>query len=606
MRERLAKDECGKMITWIMAAMVLLITALPGPAQRSEVVRSTAVPWEELPQNEQIVVFGVAPYNYGQEGGWWWGLNQPTLEQPAVTPPKESTCRDMCIFAAPGEYEPGSLAIWPTKDLQGVTLEVSALRCATNTIPSSTVDIRVVKWAYVTVPDHTGGDLVKNWVYVPLLLLRDDELLTSVHFGSRYSVGYNVLKYARHDMHDSSALLPVDLVAQELKQFWLTVHVPEDAVPGIYEGTVTIKAANVSSISLPLKVQVLPFRLSESRWFCWLYYAGGYKDAYLREEKPELRERVRNESPSVYQHWMNGGRTFVHPFYKTDEQIIADIRDMAAHGVGNVGWYCPPERAVRLMKQTGFGNGHTYVSVVQAYANEESVAYLRAAGYDDIYIMLQDEPKMADLDRVRQDCEQRHSLGVKAWTALSVIVPASEYLLDWIDLPNLFGEAYGDEEARTEVAKWHQAGKRVMTYGYFPWAARSALQFRLHYGLHLWRRGFDGSCDFAYQWRFAANSWDFLEARSLAWTVPVSKGEPVPTIKWETMREAKDDLRYLSTLLDCLEAAKKTNPDAVAIKQAENWLADLKERDQLISETESIQDIRAQMVKHIVAFSEKQ
>ncbi len=86
----------------------------------------------------------------------------------------------------------------------------------------------------------------------------------------------------------------------------------------------------------------------------------------------------------------------------------------------------------------------------------------------------------------------------------------------------------------------------------------------------------------------------------------MSKGEPVPTIKWETMREAKDDLRYLSTLLDCLEAAKKTNPDAVAIKQAENWLADLKERDQLISETESIQDIRAQMVKHIVAFSEKQ
>ena len=121
---------------------------------------------------------------------------------------------------------------------------------------------------------------------------------------------------------------------------------------------------------------------------------------------------------------------------------------------------------------------------------------------------------------------------------------------------------------------------------------RSALQYRLNYGLRLWQWGFSGSCNFAYQWLLGQNRWDSLEALKLGCTLPVSQGEPVPTTKWETMREANDDLRYLSTLLDCLDTRKKAHRDDPVAKTTGDWLAHLYEGDQLVTETKSIQDHR--------------
>ena len=109
-------------------------------------------------------------------------------------------------------------------------------------------------------------------------------------------------------------------------------------------------------------------------------------------------------------------------------------------------------------------NGRTWFSVAGIRSTEEGWAaatkYLRAAGYDQIYIMVKDEPKMAELDSVRQNCERLQKLGAKPWTALSVLVPASEHMLDWIDMPNLFTGAYSEEESRREVARWHEAHRR--------------------------------------------------------------------------------------------------------------------------------------------------
>ena len=586
------------------------------PAGGFEVLRSSPCSWEKLPRTEEMVALGLVP-------GSWWGPPSatrppwpvPTLEQPEVTPPQAPTYGDIRIFAAPGEYEPGSLAIWPAKDLRGVTLEVSALRGDSDyTIPASAVDPRVVKWVYVAQADHTGGDVINakagGWFYFPRLLVRDDKLVTSVHFGTKCDIGYNVLKYALHDMHDSPVLLPVDLVAKEVKWFWLTVHVPEDAPPGIYEGTVTIRPAEAAALIVPLQVQVLPFRLSKSRWARQMYYGGGHRTAPppFTDYDPHDPQAHGGHPPSIHMNAAHGGDVFVHYAYKTDEQIKADLRDMAAHGVDNVGWYCPPERAVRLMQDTGFGDGRTWFNVAGIRSTEEgwaaAIRYLRAAGYDQIYIMVKDEPKMADLDSVRQTCERLQKLGAKPWTALSVIVPASEHMLDLIDMPNLFTGAYSEEESRREVARWHEAGKRVMEYGHFPWAVRSDGRFRLHYGLNLWRRGVDGIFDFAYQWNMGPNSWDLLEVRYLGWTLPVRKGEPVPFLGWEWHREGDDDLRYLSTLLDRLEARKRAKGDDAIASVVDSWLAELRERPTLVTEEQSIQDIRVRMVEHIVTLSE--
>ena len=52
----------------------------------------------------------------------------------------------------------------------------------------------------------------------------------------------------------------MDLPAKSFKQFWINIHVPDDAKAGTYNGTV-IFTTKTESLSLPLRVTVHPFDL---------------------------------------------------------------------------------------------------------------------------------------------------------------------------------------------------------------------------------------------------------------------------------------------------------------------------------------------------------
>ena len=49
------------------------------------------------------------------------------------------------------------------------------------------------------------------------------------------------------------------------RQFWLTVHVPDDARPGEYVGKVTVTADGAPPTRVPLRFRVFPFNLREPR-----------------------------------------------------------------------------------------------------------------------------------------------------------------------------------------------------------------------------------------------------------------------------------------------------------------------------------------------------
>ena len=49
------------------------------------------------------------------------------------------------------------------------------------------------------------------------------------------------------DIQDTDALQPVDI--DDLRQFWITAHVPLDAAPESYTSTITIQPSNAAPTS---------------------------------------------------------------------------------------------------------------------------------------------------------------------------------------------------------------------------------------------------------------------------------------------------------------------------------------------------------------------
>jgi hypothetical protein len=63
----------------------------------------------------------------------------------------------------------------------------------------------------------------------------------------------------------------VELSANLTRQFWLTVHVPKDAPAGLYRGHVTLKPADEPEITIPIRLQVLPFELDQADFTTGFY-----------------------------------------------------------------------------------------------------------------------------------------------------------------------------------------------------------------------------------------------------------------------------------------------------------------------------------------------
>ena len=546
-----------------------------------------------------------------KEGGMLvWDLGQPQESHlfPGAFPERERKYTEVKVIAAPGEYEAGSLCIWPLADAQGAKVSIDDLKAGNGAkIPASAIDIRIVKWLYLPLEfrgetwavDVLGKvDQFDRCLFQPALLVHDDTLIQPVHLGAtKYTAGTNVLKHSAMDVEDADTIQPFDLKKEELKQIWLTVNIPENAPAGVYTSTIRIDA-DKETVTLPLTVQVLPFKLSEARWSCGMYYGAGYATVDDLKKRPEV---MRKREPMLFQAYQAGRRKFVHSFVKTYDQMKQDVLDMKAHGITNVIWYCPPELAVRLMRETKFGGDGRYFTCYTM--DKKNIAYLKSAGYE-AYSMMQDEPTMAALPGVIEACRSMHKLGAKTWTAFG---PKAmwKHLLNELDVPNRV-KAFVTHE---EIDAWHRAGKKVTVYGSpQPWLHCRPLGFRVSYGLDVWRFGFDGSMDFAYQWH-GWNAWDLLDAGGtpsykLGYTFPTLT-KPVPTLMWESFREGNDDLRYLSTLLDKIEARRKSNANDPALKAAESFVESLKSSQQLIiPDTRDLTDIRLEMVKHVLALGE--
>ena len=229
---------------------------------------------------------------------------------------------NISITASRNQFESASFIITAQKDLSGIQINIPNLYDAQgNTLPADAINARLVKVWYQ--PDTGGYDIgytTANYQLTPELLLKDDTLV-KVDYVNRINylkVTINgVEQYidisnpsaifpSNAQIRDASSLLPFALKANENKQIWLTIHIPDNTPAGDYYGDITITAPSEIPVIMNFGVTVVPFDLEPPPLEYGLYYRG------VIPYTP--REGINSE-------------------WKTPQQYALELQNMKEHGV---------------------------------------------------------------------------------------------------------------------------------------------------------------------------------------------------------------------------------------------------------------------------------
>lgn len=486
-----------------------------------------------------------------------------------------------------GEYEAATVAVYALEDIGDLLLEASSLFGPGGEIPGDAVDIYVVKSWYQA--GRGIGDL-RNKTYVPELLLKDDRL---VRVDTEAQENY--LRHTAQDgtetyLHcsgptsehlegvrpiDADELLPVDVPARTLKQFWLRVHIPTDIAAGVYEGTLAFRSGETSR-ALPLRLTVHPVDLYPSRLIYSIYY----------------RARL---SPD--------GQPTITSERKSEEQYRAEMADLQAHGVlyptNYQGWdeellrrvldirldlEMPTEHFFNLGRQTGSPTGEGQLQGLRDDVRKW-IELCREYGYEDVYFYGIDEARGERLAAQQAAWRAVQEAGGKSFVAC--YKGTFEAMGDLLNCAVLAGRP--DPE---EAEKWHGVGSLAFTYAYPQVGNEEPETYRRNFGLVLWKAGFDGAMNYAYQHGFnhVWNDFDHSVYRDHNFTYPTVNGI-VGTVQWEGFREAVDDVRYVTTLEAAIAEAPAQRADLAA--EARRWL------DELDPDTADLYETRRMMVDWI-------
>ncbi|MCP4640402.1 MAG: hypothetical protein GY851_08220, partial [bacterium] len=368
----------------------------------------------------------------------------------------------LACAACRSEYESVTLVVYALADLEDVLVTVGDLRAAAGTIPAAAVDVSIVKCWY-----QAGRGIrykPNREVFVPELLLKDDALVrvdrgakenrlrsTAEDGTERYVLCSDPTSEALEGVRpvDAAALQPVAIPAGTLRQYWLTVRVPDDAQAGTYKGEVTL-SSNAGNEVVPFEVTVHPFELAASS----LTYSIYYRAKLSKDGAPTIGSED-----------------------KSEEQFRAELADMAAHGVPYATnyqtWEMPRlRRVLEIRRELGLPTDRFY-NLGRTTGSPESpqqlarlskdigkwIALCGEFGYEDVYFYGIDEARDERLAAQRVAWKAVQDAGGKTFVACyHKTFEAMGSLLDCAVLAN----RPDPEEAR----KWHSVGSEAFCYAY--------------------------------------------------------------------------------------------------------------------------------------------
>ncbi len=444
----------------------------------------------------------------------------------------------LAAFAAQGEYEPITLAVRALRGLKQARVTVSDLRGPRGLIPASEVAVYPVRCLNKRVT-YSSKDYIKN---MPVLLERRPA---------------------------------ADVAKGESKRFWLDVHVPADAAPGVYEGVVTFVADAAPAAKLPIKLRVLPFKLVEpADIMLGDYYRGPMLAKGLKQAR-EFLER--------------------------------DMRDMRAHGATSVGLCMGfPVDQAKLVR------GRVEFALDGSSLWERFMDLYRDLGFPAPLVALADSGQAFARLHSKRTFDAAYVAAYKAfWTGMQTLCKERgwpELIVQPVDEPGWQdraakdrnvallkllkqipgmrteqdgpGDAYFHREAGPYADVWNynggigsparvaQAksdGHVIMIYNcdvesYRPEVGRYTAGFFQH------RAGISGYYNWAYMsWR--GSPYDDLDHTTGTWmhVYPAYDGEVGgPSTGWQGFREGVDDTKYVRTLEEAIRRANRSRNPAAA------------------------------------------
>jgi len=461
----------------------------------------------------------VEPTDADRERGFiGWAPNWMELIYRQSVPTAEAVARELAATAAPGEYEPATVAIRALQDLSGVRVEVGELNSGAATIPASAVEVRRVRcW-----PQRIGSSWGTEYRVVPELL----------------------------ELFDS-----VDVPADTTQQFWLTVHVPADAEPGGYRAPVRVIAES-GEWETELRLSVLPFELEPAERPVGMYW----RDTRVEGERMDMQIR------DMLAHGVTAV-TVSTPAVVTNEdgELKVDAADLLA--------------LLQHLKQMGIEGPIPYNPslegrIKRAFPDGDFEAlYIEAIRRLEEVSSREDTPKLLyyPVDEIGND-EERGRRANLLCGLIGQVPGATSY----ITVNNYeAGERWGDTfdiwcgnipYTVEQEQRLLERGKRYMRYGsaYLNDCRRA----RNSSGFGFYRR----PAEAMYYWHYQAYNgdpyYDFDgTARDWCCAYPGEDG-PVPTMDWEAIREGIDDMRYIATLKALAARAEQGNAEQRAAAEA--------------------------------------
>ena len=476
------------------------------------------------------------------------------------------------IVATPGEYEPATFLVRAgARDLRDVGATLTALT-GPGRIGADDLDLRVVKVWRQAGTTHKADR--RGPVLVPEPLVYDDaESLRGSFTGSGRRAAYVPPTIAR--------TLRTDIPAGTVKQFWLTVHVPESAPPGSYGGDVTVVTPDGPLATLRVTLEVLPFTLLEPRQSYSTSHIMDPDNPLIREELADIR-RHGFRSMNL---WVSGesARSVAAQLALLEEAGFEDPVALHARAEENASLAQLLERSAFA----GYLQGQGEPTRLHAEKRAHSLRHHIRESYDIRQLGLRvGVPGRRGifellLDPGSEAYDQIDPKTGRTFRALGITDEFPDYPQYGI-VPDDTGErnrAFREylADLRAGRVEKHPAAHEAMYWQ--AWIERPILN-RMIAGAFLWTSGLDGISAVSFQGAIGGSYGDpnddldsqknsrgqAMRDNTLTY---LSTDGPIPTLQWEALREGYDDMRYLTTLADLLDELRGSDPQTVATIERE-------------------------------------
>ncbi len=418
------------------------------------------------------------------------------------------------IFATPGEYEPVSFAVRPTERVEDMFIRSGDLAGPGGVIPEENVRVRSVEGFH-------GGD------------------------------------------HDILMELgrPWDMPAFQRELFWVTVHVPDTAKPGLYKGEVTVTGKGAALAHLTLEIEVLPFTLDEPPFALGFNYSSPKNRASLDAHLRDMREHglttvaplynfhlpIHDEDTTEMGEFIEAYEAagFKQPLYFGASMSL--VRDLA--GYGPVDSQRFQRRFLKVMRLLHAERERHNVPVLFSIADELTNQALPGIRKGEVLARLCYE----ELPEIAVTSDMNGYLEVMTMAPFLNIATFNNGW-DGIDHHNkgrrLINRQFLEElQQKTDAIPWFvNAGTGRLPFGFFFW--------------NMTKYGVKGKVEWYYN----------LGNNERGSMVRVEKEQVWPTLTYERTREGIDDLKYICTLERLIADARKTRKANAEVERAVNLL----------------------------------